>query len=259
MLTTVAAVMAGATAHAGAPLPAPGTPWDWQLSRPLNLQVKVQVLDIDPDLVSAAQLRRLKRRGIFLVCYVSVGTWENWRRDRGRFPRTVLGLPYDNWPDERFLDIRRVEDLLPIMRARFERCRRLGFDAVEADNIDLHEQRTGFPIRARHVVRYARALADMAHGLGLAIAQKNAPDLTPALSSFMDLAIVEECFEQGWCERMRPYLARGRPVLAAEYRLTFKHVKRACRQAQHMRISLIFKRPELTRWRRDCRRPARPK
>ena len=231
--TMLLCAMMSSGAHATVP-PPPGSSWDWQLSRPLNLSVRVKVLDLDPDLVSRDTLRRLKARGIYLVCYVSVGTWENWRRDRKRFPRQLLGRAYDKWPDERFLDIRRITPLLPIMRARFERCRRLGFDAVEADNIDLHEQRTGFPIRARHVVRYARALAAMAHELGLAIAQKNAPGL--ALLPFMDFAIVEECFQQGWCARMRPYLDRGRPVFAAEYRLDRRFMRRACARAKRLGI-----------------------
>ncbi len=233
-------------------LPAPGVSWDWQLSRPLNLFAKVRVMDLDPDLISPRQARRLGARNVYLICYVSVGTWENWRADGKRFPRRLLGRSLAEWPDERFLDIRRVEILLPIMRARFARCKRLGFQAVEADNLDLHDQRTGFALRAEDVVRYARALAELAHGMGLAIAQKNVPELTVELSSFMDFAVVEECFTQGWCGQMRPYLDRNRPVLAAEYRHHQPHARRACAQAKRLGISLIFKRRALDAWRRDC-------
>ncbi len=226
--------------------------WDWQLSRPINLSVKVDILDIDPDLVTREQIRELKARGVYLICYVSVGTWEKWRRDAKAFPRRVLGRRYDEWPDERFLDIRKRRILLPIMKARFRRCKRLGFDAIEADNIDLHENRTGFPIRRRHVVRYMRALTRAAHKMGLAIAQKNAPDLTRRLSRFMDFAVTEACYNDGWCSDMYPYIWRGRAVLDAEYREENPNMEQACRYARDVGISMILKDRDLTAWRRDC-------
>lgn len=227
------------------PLPPPAPTWDWQLSPPLRLDRRVKILDLDPDLVAPARLRELKARGVYLVCYVSVGTWEDWRADSRAFPRHLRGRPYAGWPGERFLDIRRTGLLLPIMKARFRRCRRLGFDAVEADNIDIYTMPTGFPLTKAHALAYARLLAAAAHELGLAIAQKNAPDLTPRLLTVMDFAIAEECFSQGWCARMRPWTQRGRPVLAAEYRPP-EALPGACRKARRLGISLIFKDRDLT-------------
>ncbi len=210
-------------------------------------------MDLDPDVVRAADIRRLKRRGTYLICYVSVGTWENWRSDRDRFPRAIIGRTYGDWPDERFLDIRQLDVLVPVMRDRFRRCRNLGFDAVEADNMDAYDNPSGFPLTADDAVRYARALAAEAHALGLAMAQKNVPELSVRLVDILDFAITEGCFRDGWCHRMRPWLMRRRPVLDAEYRDDLPDMRRACRDARRLGISLILKDRDLTRWRKTCR------
>ncbi len=253
MIAPLLAAAASVPLAAGIRTPPPRGEWDWQLSRPLNLDVSVKILGLDPDLVRATDIRRLKKRGIYLICYVSVGTWENWRRDRKSFPRSVLGRTYGEWPDERFLDIRQIDVLLPIMRKRFRRCRMLGFDAVEADNMDVHDNPSGFPLTAGDTVRYVRALAREAHALGLAMAQKNVPELSGRLVDTLDFAITESCFRDGWCRRMRPWLRRSRAVLDAEYRDRPPDMRRACRNARRLGISLILKGRDLTRWRRTCR------
>ncbi len=227
------------------PPPAEAT-WDWQLQPPLELRRRVEILDIDPDLLPAWQVRRLRAQGLYMVCYVSVGTWERWRQDSGRFPPSLLGNAYEDWPDERFLDIRRRDMLVHLMRKRFRRCAEMGFQAIEADNIDIYEMNTGFPLTRDDALAYARALADAAHALGLAIAQKNAPDLVDDLVNVMDFAIVEECFSQNECEAYLPWRANGRPVLVAEYELDGPAWLAACRKAELLGFSLIEKNYDLT-------------
>ncbi len=249
---------APAAAWSAAPAPKPvaiprqGASWDWQLTPPLDLSAPVRVLDLDPDQATPAQIRHLRARGVYPVCYVSVGTWENWRKDKGRFPPAVLGRVYGDWPDERFLDIRRMDILLPIMRARFRRCAKMGFLAVEADNMDVHDNPSGFPLTPADTLRYVSALAREAHRLGLALAQKNAPELSARLVGILDFAIVEGCFRGRWCARMKPWLDAGRPVFAAEYRDHPPDMKKACRTARRLGMSLILKTRDLTTWRRAC-------
>lgn len=239
---------------ASQPLPAPGASWDWQLSTPTGFAVRVRILDTDPDLITAARIARLKRRGVYPVCYVSIGTWENWREDKAAFPPAVLGKTYGAWPDERFLDIRRLDILLPLMRARFARCGRMGFAAVEADNMDVHDNDSGFPITRADTLRYVSALARMAHRMGLAMAQKNVPDLSGQLVHVLDFAITESCIRDGWCAKMAPWRKAGRPILDAEYVERPLNLKRACRDAARFGLSLIVKTRDLTRWRKSCPR-----
>ncbi len=227
---------------------APGASWDWQLQAPLDLSVAVDVLALDPDEVSAADIAALSSRGVTTICYVSVGTWEDWRDDAGAFHAALLGNPYDGWPGERFLNIRAPE-LLPIMAARFQRCAEMGFDAVEPDNIDLHINDTGFGLGAGDVLAYFAALSGIARDLGLMIAQKNAGDLTADLAPLADFAMAENCLTDGWCGDLAVYPATGRAVLAAEY----GHPSDSrCRAASGLGLSVIFKRRDLNRWRQLC-------
>ena len=97
---------------------------------------------------------RIHANGSKAICYISVGSWENWRPDKNRFPESVLGNDYDGWPGERWLDIRKLDVLGPIMGDRMDMCRDKGFDAVEPDNMDGYTNRTGFELTAKDQLRY---------------------------------------------------------------------------------------------------------
>lgn len=219
--------------------------WDWQLSK-ADLSVTVSVLDLEPELVRASDVAALKARSVFPIAYISVGTLENWSPDVADFPARVIGKTYGDWPDERFLDIRQRDVLVPLMKARFARAKALGFEAIEPDNLDLHINDTGFDLTASDVVAYTRALAEVAHGMGLEIGQKNVPDLTPDLMPYMDFAVTESCYQDGWCAQMAPYWTAGKPVYDAEYADRPINWKKACDQAQGFDISMILKDRDLT-------------
>lgn len=229
---------------------APGASFDVQFQEPLALGRDVDAISLDPDGVTAADVAALTARGVAPICYVSVGTVEEWRDDAASFPPDLVGRAYDGWPGERFLDARRIEDLLALMAPRFARCAALGFVAIEADSIDLHHNETGFPIGAAEALAYARAVAGLAHGMGLAISQKNAPDLIPDLVGVMDFMVSENAVADGWHALAAPYLAAGKPVFAIEYAPDAAARRVIC--AQGGDLSITFKRRDLDAWRRDC-------
>ncbi len=245
----ICAVLASAGPAAAAPLP--GVAWDWQLSGPVSAP-RVAVFDTDPDSVTAAQVAALNASGIYTICYVSVGTVEKDRDDRAAFPASAVGRIYGDWPDERFLDVRALDLLLPLMKARFQRCKAMGFAAVEPDNMDGFENRSGFPLTATDAVRYVTALAGMAHGMGLEIGQKNVPDLTADLIAHMDFAIAESCYQDGWCNLIAAYTRAGKPVFDAEYNDRNINWTGACAQAATLGISMILKDRDLHAGRRTC-------
>ncbi len=230
----------------------PGARWDWQLSQPTDLSRKVDIFDIHPDEVSPATLRALKATGVFTICYVSVGTLEADAADKESFPDEVVGNVYDSWPDERFLDVRRLDLLLPVMKKRFEACKSQGFQGVEADNMDLFENESGFAISEEDGVRYFEALADIAHTMGLSIGQKNAPQLADALVDHADFIITESCFHYGFCGDVLAYIKAGKPVLDAEYRHQKFDFNEACKQADRLNISMILKDRDLTKSYQAC-------
>jgi len=220
--------------------------WSWQLSEPLDLSVAANVFDIDPDSVTTADVTALKSQGAEVIAYISVGTRENYRDDKGVFPSHVVGRTYGDWPDEKFLDIRQVDALMPIMRARFERAAAMGFDAIEPDNMDVYINDSGFDISAADTVTYVRSLADLAHSMGLKIGQKNVPELTYQLVGTLDFVVTEGCYADGWCDQVLPYIAAGKPVYAAEYLGSGVDWVAACAYARSHGISMILQDANLT-------------
>lgn len=229
-----------------------GDSWDWQLSAPVDLSRPVSVLALHPDLVTPEQLATLRQNGVRTICYVSIGTLENSAWDAAAFPAEVIGKTYADWPDERFLDVRRLDILLPIMKNRFEACRNEGFDAVEPDNMDVHDNDSGFPVTADDVVVYVARLSGIAHDLGLKIGQKNVPDLTPDLIGHMDFAVTESCYQDRWCDDMGAYVRAGKPVFDAEYTDRPIDLFEACEAARQHKIAMILKDRDLTASVRTC-------
>ena len=218
-----------------------GLTWDWQLSEPFNLNVAVQVLDLDPDSMGRGDIAALRDSGILTICYVSVGTLEDWRGDVAAFPQAVVGRAYAEWPGENFLDIRQTDILLPLMQARFADCAAKGYAAIEPDNMDVYTNASGFDITAAQTVSYISALAEIAHGLGLAIGQKNVPELTPALEPLLDFVVTEGCLADGWCDQVAAYAAHNKAIFAAEYDVPAADQPALCGTAQSTGMSLIFK------------------
>jgi hypothetical protein len=195
--------------------------WYWQLDGTVNNDVPVEIYDIDGFENSAAEVSLLHAKGWHVVCYIDVGTAEDFRPDFDEFPKSVLGRP-NGWPGEHWLDIRQLSVLEPIMTARFQMCREKGFDAVEPDNMEGYANKTGFPLTAREQLTYNEWVANEVHSLGMAVLQKNDGEQTPELEPFFDGALTEECNQFKECADFEPYLANGKPVLNAEYKLKKK-------------------------------------
>ena len=189
--------------------------WYWQLTGTPKVE-PVDATDIDGFDSSAQTVAAFHALGQHVICYIDVGTAENWRPDYNEFPASVLGNS-NGWPGENWLDIRQLSVLEPIMSARFQMCQQKGFDAVEPDNMDGYENDTGFPITAADQLTYDEWIANEVHSLGMAVLQKNDPDQASQLEPYFDGALSEQCNQYDECSEFQPYLAAGKPVLDAEY------------------------------------------
>lgn len=217
-LVFAAGLLLGASAAQARWRPPQHLTWYWQLTGSVRASVNVDAYDLDAFDTTAARVRALHAAGRHVICYVDVGTWENWRPDARAFPQSVLGRR-NGWPGERWLDIRRLSVLEPIMHARMRMCRRKGFDALEPDNMDGYTNSTGFPLTAREQLAYDRWVAHQAHALGLAVFQKNDPEQARELEPYFDGVLDEQCNQYSECSAFRPYLAAGKPVLDVEYKV----------------------------------------
>lgn len=211
------------------------------------------VIDVDAFDVTDRALGELKRSGRRVVCYINAGAWEQWREDAERYPAVVLGRPLDGWEGERWVDIRRLDLLGPILEARLDHCKARGFDAVEFDNVDGHTNDTGFPLTAADQLRFNRWLAQQAHARGLGAALKNDLEQAAVLVADFDFAIVESCFSYEECHLARPFLDAGKPVFVVEYVKSRGLQRRYCAQARGLGVRLIFKQRSLDRWSLPCR------
>jgi hypothetical protein len=256
----LAGAVALAAPHAAAldpPLPCDGctrfppttAAWQWQLRGRIDVSVRAAVFDIDGADADPELVRALKTAGRRVVCYFSAGTWEAFRDDAAGFPEEVRGKPLEDYPDERWLDVRRIDLLAPVLLARLEACRAKGFDAVEPDNVDAWDNDTGFPLAADDQLAFDVWIANEAHRRGLAVGLKNDAEQVPQLVPYFDFAVVEQCFQFRECDRYLPFVEAGKAVFVAEYRVP---PARFCRRSRRLGLSAIFKRPGLGRFRRTC-------
>ena len=232
--------------------PSVGLTWQWQIGD-LNIDTSIEADVFDVDLyVDQAIIDELHTKGRKVIGYISVGSYENWRPDKDHFPAELLGKDYDGWPGEKWLDIRQLDKLAPILRARLDLCKSKGFDAVEPDNMEIHNNDTGFPLTYEDQLRFALWLADEAHQRGLAIGQKNAADQTKHLVNIYDFAITEDAFFYNWAEEMLPFIQAGKPVFAAEYTDLGGDFGVFCQKSRTLRFSTILKNRGLDSWRQTC-------
>lgn len=229
--------------------PEPGLTLQWQLQGKLDSSIDVDVYNIDMFDNSARVVERLHEDGRKVICYISAGSWERWRPDADDFPRSVLGKKLDGWPGERWLDIRRVKKLRPIMNERMNRCAGKGFDAIEFDNVDGYTNRTGFRLEGRHQKRFNRYLARAAHDRGLAAGLKNDLAQIDDLEPHFDFAVNEQCFQYHECRPLERFIDAGKAVFQIEYELRRSEF---CPQANAREFSSMKKRYSLRVWRRPC-------
>ena len=59
--------------------PAAGLTWQWQLTGKFDFDIQADVYDIDLH-VDKSAVDYFHAQGARVICYISVGSWEDWRR-----------------------------------------------------------------------------------------------------------------------------------------------------------------------------------
>jgi hypothetical protein len=223
-----------------------------QYSGKLQVPATTRVVDVDGQDTSAATVRSLHARGKVLVCYISAGSLESYRPDAAKFPKSVVGKVLDGWPQERWLDIRQRSVLLPLMKARVAACKSKGFDAMDFDNVDGYSNDTGFPLRAADQIAYDKALAGLAHAVGMRAVLKNTLSLIPRLVTSFDAAVNEQCVQYSECGAYAPFVRAHKPVWVLEYSTP---LAKACQVVKTVRLHVQRKHLSLDAWRQACPAP----
>ncbi|RSN02962.1 hypothetical protein DMB42_34525 [Nonomuraea sp. WAC 01424] len=204
--------------------------------------VRPSVFDIDlyadGDVVgnnttlNTAAVKAVHARGAKAICYVDAGSIEEYRPDYQQFVdwhkshgNSLLGKPFSKeFPNERWANINNDQGqrdfLLRMMAARVDKCAQAGFDGVEFDVVNAHEEGktvTGWTVSPATQLVYNRALADLAHRKGLSAALKNDLSQAGELVSSFDYAVNEECFQFDECGELSVFVKAGKPVFQVEY------------------------------------------
>ncbi len=218
--------------------------WQWKLSElPTAAEIaanRYDLWDIDGFEARKSTVAALQPRSR-VACYISAGSYEAWRPDASDFPgsgrvdrdtpkRTthgVIGWKMSGW-DERWIDIRHIRrsgnKVAAALKARITMCAAKGFDAVEFDNVEGYSNNTGFPLTAKHQLRFNTWLANKAHAHGLAAILKNDVPQISRLLPYFDAALNEQCWQYSECTTKQTgrsgydqFVAAGKPVLGVEY------------------------------------------
>ena len=207
----------------------PGTSWQWQLGGTAIDETVLdavdnpkKMFDIDLFTTEASTIDRLHAKGITVICYMETGAWESYRPDAAQYPSGVLGNGVDGFPDERFVDIRQIAVLLPILSARLDLATSKGCDGIEPDLDDTYNgYTTGFPLTEADQLAFNHAIADAAHARGLLIGLKNGAStdgsFERAMVEFTDWALNEECNTFDECSGYSVFIEQNKAVFQVEY------------------------------------------
>ena len=247
------------------PKPFDGLTWQWQISSIPDTTNLLQVAMYDVDLFETPTevIAAIKRRGIIVTCYFSAGTYEGWRPDWREYFSFISDDNYtgneppflgkmDDW-DERWLDVRRIDLLEPIMQARMRLAKQKGCDCVEPDNMDsytnLHEVNPTGAYTYEHQLAYNRAIAQWAHEESLSVALKNDIEQLEDLVNYFDWALNEECFQYEECDAYQIFINAGKAVFGVEYQGDTSTI---CPEAFSRGMSWLKKNLELDAWVQAC-------
>jgi hypothetical protein len=217
VLVAVALAMSAMPTHASAKATRPpvNATADYQLGGGYATSARVVTRD-----------RTDKPAGRYDICYVNAfqtqpGELKWWRKHH---PHLLLRknhkLVHDpGWPDEVLLNTGKTwrrERIAKVLSHWTAGCAHHGFDAVEPDNLDSWTRSRHLLSRAGNL-DLARRLVKSAHRQGLAVAQKNAAEITAGQVKRVgfDFAVAEDCQVYSECGSYRRLY--GGHVIEIEY------------------------------------------
>ncbi|CAN5142987.1 endo alpha-1,4 polygalactosaminidase [soil metagenome] len=218
LVVAVASVIlvSGCASYPAAPrvtLPPTGASFDYQLGGSYPAPDGAAIVERDSTSKPA--------KGSYGICYVNGFQSQpgvTWPKELlvHRSSGTLLVDP--GWPDEHLFDISTAAKRAAIadrLGASIRRCARVGFQAVEFDNLDSYTRSKG-ALTKKDAAAFATLLVTRSHSAGLAVAQKNAAELTSRSKPIgFDFAMTEECDRYRECATFTK--AYGDRVFDIEY------------------------------------------
>ncbi|MEU7144767.1 endo alpha-1,4 polygalactosaminidase [Nocardia sp. NPDC046473] len=237
--STSVGVSDGASATPGEGAPTVAAPpvragFDYQLNTPYPPPAGVSVVVRDHTAPPAS--------GSYNICYINVfqaqpGAEHEWDADLLLRDRTGAVVMDKEW-GEAMLDVhtdakrRRIAQKVTTW---IDDCAAKGYKAIDPDNYDSYTRVPEGLLTADDAKAFLALLAARAHERGLAIGQKNAPQLAAARTEVgVDFAVVEECGQYNECGDYAA--AFGSHMIVIEY--TAQGMERAC-QGWADKVSIV--------------------
>jgi hypothetical protein len=235
--------------------PARGTRFQVEILHPFNTTTpNTEVYDIDLYYNTPITIGNLHSSNAKVICYLSAGTYEEYRPDQMLFLPSEYGHELERYTGRRWVDTRSW-NIRNIMKARLDLAVAKGCDGIDPDNTDGYEHDTGFPLTKDTALDYVRFLATEAHARNLSIGLRNSPGLVNDTVDIMQWQMNENCELFESCAAYRPYLDANKPVFhivypAAEVGRAMK--VRYCNTADTQGFSTILKNVMLDSWLDAC-------
>lgn len=224
--------------------------WHLQYTGEMDYSQDVDMYNLDLFDTDTETIAELKAREIFVVCYFSAGTIEDWRADARDFPSPPWASPWTTGFLETWLDIRLLDQIAPVLEKRLDLAVAKGCDGVDPDNVNGFENFTFFPLTYEDQLAFNTFLANAAHKRGLAIGLKNDLEQINDLVPYYDWILNEQCFSHNECDKLMPFIEAGKPVFVIEYRLS---TKKFCEEANQLNFNAARKKKKLDAYGEPCR------
>ena len=193
--------------------------WHLQLQGRVDLSLNRDVFDVDLFDTSIADIAAIQSNGGYVIAYFNGGAWQPDKPDSDMYPDSVIGtVPMKGWPKERWLDIKQISILRPLIRNKLALAKSKGFNGVDPDNMDGYSNSREFGLTKAHQIAFNRMVANEAKAFGLGVFLKNTDGLVSDLVLDFDGAVVEEAFRYNDVDSYMPYRTNQKPVFEIEYR-----------------------------------------
>jgi len=205
--------------------------------------------------LNSAAVNALHAQGDKVIGYIDAGTAETWRPDypqyssfNGSCGGCLFGKPVGSFRDEFWLNLNTnvsgvnpntgqtetaQQFIIDELSARLAKAKSLGVDAIEFDNVDGYQNKTGLSISAATQEQFDATIANLAHSMGFTVGLKNDLGQAGDLQPYFDFAINEQCWQYNECNYPPPGLQAwpgtyGKAVFNVEYKLA---ASKFCAQA----------------------------
>ncbi|KAJ5603680.1 hypothetical protein N7537_006636 [Penicillium hordei] len=197
--------------------PAAGVKWQIQLVDAVeDTTIDTDIWDIDLFDNTAEKIAALHNKGRKVICYFSAGTYEDWRPDISKFDTADFGSNLDEWPGERWLNIK-SSSVRAIMSSRLDMAKQKGCDGVDPDNIDAYGNENGLGLTEADSIDFLTFLASESHSRGMSIGLKNGGDIIGSVIDKMQWSVNEQCAQYDECKTYAAFTEVNKPVFHIEY------------------------------------------